>query len=389
MRIFLIFHVWLTSMAHSLSNQTYTLSLWTDHPETNTAVELAIQAVNQDPAWPFNFSLSSVSVLSPVSVLSAYEVSRQHPIVGIIGPFSTEMTLVAAALASRDNIPLVSPTVTSASMDLRYPKSYSSLFRTTPDNSQLAGTVSALVSHFDWTLIGIIRDLSASALDGTAQNEFLTGLQEQGRVIIARECDSPVSCRAALDFLLKRFVFVFVVWSFSSPASVIFKEALMLDLFKPGYVWISVEGTQSAVELVDREIRGGLAGLFSLEPLRDNPGAVVDLRARWLSFRPSTFPPNNYLETQVLNAYDAVFAISHALKQAYMDANNVLVPSAPTSMVNWTQGSDVIAALHQVNFTGLLGQLSFSNQRVKRGFDVYNYQGIAGQSRCRSAHLFT
>ena len=123
-----------------------------------------------------------------------------------------------------------------------------------------------------------------------------------------------------------------------------------------------------------------MAGLFSLEPLRDNPGAVVDLREKWLNFRPTTFPPNNYLSTEVLTAYDAVFAISHALKQTYLDANNVLVPSAPTGTVNWTQGGDVIAALHQVNFTGLFGPLSFTNQRVKRGFDVYNYQGIAGWS---------
>lgn len=345
-------------------------------PSQQVAIELAIQDVNQVSEFPFDFQLHVINgTYTQSGVVQMYDVARKAPMVAMIGPSNTNLASVVGPMASADRLALLSPSVTSVSMDATYPESFDTFFRLIPDNNEYNQAVEAIVNHFQFPHLVILRDQSSFAIDAVAQ--MVMNFQSEAQIFQA-VCIDQTSCHHTLQKMVENHMYVFVLIGLQKNIVTILRSAVELHLFVPGYVWMGTDTMRAAVGALQNEEKVAVTGLLALEPIHTDELKALNLQQRWLEYSPETFPLDGFT-MDILFSYDSIWAVAHTLLSLYQQ-NGELPSSGLVEDRSVEEKQEVVDVLKNISFSGVSGNVTFSHDRRREAltFRALNYGGIAG-----------
>ena len=368
-------------LAHA-STPTYSIVLWKDdsdgRPTVLQAANLAASAISSSDRYAFNLNISSIQLATnngPNEVIRAYRHTRKQAdnLIGVIGPpYSNQ--LIGAGIVSMDQVPLVSVTATASDPKCKPQNSFHTLLRVVPSDDLTVRALAAVILHYGWEKIAIVRDSSTYAASMSAQLDVGVGL---GVLVVDTVCATKEDCSAALRELNDlHHISIFIVWAQLPTTRIILTAALSEGLISTGKAWIGPSHVGDILEGMpasDQAVFSGVAEVSIKIPGRE---AEKELRTTWLAENPQTFPTSGNIPTEALFAWDAVFALANAVHVQNSTAFNGARIGSPGDV--WPSGAEFVESLRSLSFNGASGKVSFNSQN-ERIWKVYNMKLWNGQ----------
>ena len=335
--------------------------------------------------------------------------------VALIGPtYSTAAIFISGFLQMR-NVTAISGTATSAELSS---KTYQHLYRTVPSDTVLASAVADIIDHFHWTYVAAV---------GVDESYGRYGIWS-----VIREAENKGSfCVARTEFIkhntqntnikniinkLRRHetIRVIILWMYGAILDNVLREIRNQNL--SGRVWILSEASTTVEvngfassnflplhgsiafkphQYQDAGFREHMKAMLRNEGKRqDPPEWWTDIRAlvnTCLTLKENT-PQRQDLRKEicvqnVVHAIyssfapfviDAVYSVAHALNIAIQDNKTHAADNKIHRRAQYTTDFNMQELLSRVNFSGLTGQIVFSQFGDKQSavYDITNFQQV-------------
>ena len=369
---------------------TYNVVVWgrSGRPAVHEAATLAARVISSSDDYSFKMNVTSVQFSDdnkPNEVFHAYRRTRQtsDQLVGIVGPpFSSQ--LMGAGIACVDDIPVLSVTATASNVFQDSARSLRSLVRVVPSDATSILALAAMILHYGWQTVGIVRDDSTYAASMSSQLDVATGL---GVLVRDSVCETEKDCSVAVQELHDDFhVNVFIVWAQVPVTRTILSVARRLDLLRPGKAWIGNRLLGEVLGDMEQGARAAFSGVVEISSEAAGLEAETKLRTTWLTESPETFPISGRMPHEASLSWDAVFALARAVK--VQNATTFEGASAGSPGDAWAHGASVVESIRAVSFGGASGRVTFDEYNARR-LGSYRMRVWNGQDSWTTALLFS
>ncbi|CAN1327310.1 Glutamate receptor 2.7 [Linum perenne] len=330
--------------------------------EEKTAIEIALKNFNEKSTRRHNFSVYYANYTQSDPLKAAYaaeEIIKTHKAEAIIGLQSWDESALVGEIGSRYRVPVLSlapSTISRPLKQLRWP----SLMNIAGNNGATdeIQCIAALVRLYEWRKVTVIYEDDAyggnsGKLDLLSESLTKIGSEIEHRLILPPyssllSSGSKKLVRDDVISLFRQQSRVFIVLQASLPMAIeLFKEAKSVGLSGRDSAWIVADDLASLLDSVDETVISSMEGTLGIKRYFSDQGSPYrSFKSEFRNRFRSEFPEEDNLVPGIhaLRAYDGIRAIADAVERE--EVNKTLTEKLLSS-----------------NFTGLSGELCFSNCR--------------------------
>ena len=212
------------------------------------AMLFAIDRINDDmsllPNLTIGYDIRDTCNDSLIGLDEAADIIRYTgPVLGIVGPAATSVTLAVAAGLEQIQVPLIGYSSNSATLSDRHLFEY--FLRTIPSTNLQANAMVDLVSHFGWEYVSVIFNddvYGAPGLDafinGATQHKICTNIKIGISSLEESEAEFNITIKNAASVLLNSIASVVVLFIDEPTALALFEELNKTNSDRK-FVWIA------------------------------------------------------------------------------------------------------------------------------------------------------
>lgn len=388
------------------------------------AVAFAINQINESPELLPDFQLGFVILddcMNPQTALAqtlhffpikdrpnghCYERCRStsashqfYDVVGVIGAENSPASMVMANALGIFQVPQISPSSTS---DLLSDKTkYPYFMRMMPPDRFQVRAILDLLLHFSWTYVAMVYSSGGYGEEAVRRLKEVAGNHSIciGATIAISEHAEENDYNKILSDLYAHRAKIVVLFIDQEEAREIFRATKRKGLIGR-FVWVGSDGIGFNTDDFDG-IEEAAVGTLTLRPYSPR---VRDFEEYFESLSPAKNPNNPWLrpmweelfqckldrscqgrrikdapdyhpEAIVANIIDSVYTYAHALHRLIQDKPHICRRIKGKINPDCVSGSELIAYLKNVSFTGITGNISFdANGDIQGRYEVVNFQ---------------
>ncbi|XP_057816694.2 glutamate receptor 3.2 isoform X1 [Cryptomeria japonica] len=356
--------------------------------QSNVAIQLAIQDVNNDPKI-LNGTLlqlktaeiGSTALIDAGNVLQLFRAN----VVSVVAPMTAQISNLVSFLADSAQVPLITFAGNDPSMSLKH--SAYSMQMIGRDVLQMKA-IAALLNNFQWREIVVIYQEDELGLSGILA--LKNALQEISARIVQKFGVSDesfsnfswknVAKRLEGDMTRSR---VFVIHTSYGLAQKIFLEAKQSGIMKElGGAWVVTEWVASSLEIADDTTMDSMQGVIGVRIKITHTPHFENISMRWKEKFMRLYPNVTHSENIGIvgaYAYDSVRVIAKAIDDLFRDnklAELEFKSSGKTSTDAYVfqEGNALFQKAVNSNLEGIIGKIKFSNSGLLEihSYDIVN-----------------
>lgn len=294
--------------------------------------------------------------------------------VAVVGPGLSRVAGVVSPIASRCQIPLVTPSSTSLFLSLHEVHNY--VLQLCPSSRVLSQVVIDVIREFGWEYVAVIKsdgehgETALYLMDQLARRQGLRIIKvvgipvyagsenEENRTAVVETLKIKMNCLVSLR------AHIFVLSVLSHQLELVLQAADDLGLIGAEFVWI-IDSIESPEELLRPKLLKLLQGSLGIST------SLPRSASEWEQTHKV-----NYTSIYQLYTYDAVWLIAHGLHHFFRDGNSlhrIDLPSAEGSPKLYKQvyGQLLLDYIRNVSFEGVSGTVHFDHETGER-LKTYN-----------------
>ena len=299
--------------------------------------------------------------------------SGELNIVGVVGLVCSTVTQAVSSLAGRPGIDLLQISAGATSPVFSSEEEYPRLYRMMPSSAVYNDAVLELMATFQWERISVIRDTKLIQHTTTA-DDFMTKVENwtEGGVVFLGDV-TPTFPTSPVQSLLPERARIIYASVTASEARELLCESYQNNLRWPQFVWLfhdlSLEDLKDSTGNCSTEtMLEAVEGVFLLRyRIQTNLNTTL---VSGQTYQEYLMELQHRMEGAQMNQFadalhDSIWAFALALNNLMSDSYRAEVDNSNTTAL-------VGRYLKTVNFSGALGDISFSEREVVNDVDVFH-----------------